>query len=202
MWSPFCGARTTAARRTINFGVVDAIAGELQCCRSLTREAMHAHAAALLVPAGGEPPSAEEDRRVFTFTPRRRAARGTRLRDRDRSSATQPMHSSTRRSGSWPRRTTGSSAASTAANMPAPPPSPASDALADACVRSNRITTEVDARARRIAGLSLGGASVAASALWAEPHLGLLGLMANASLLIFARLLQPMRLCLPRRVGD
>ena len=86
--------------------------------------------------------------------------------------------------------------------MPAPPPSPASDALADACVRSNRITTEVDARARRIAGLSLGGASVAASALWAEPHLGLLGLMANASLLIFARLLPPMRLCLPRRVGD
>ena len=28
MWSPFCGARTAAARRTINFRADDAIAGE------------------------------------------------------------------------------------------------------------------------------------------------------------------------------
>ena len=66
-----------------------------------------------------------------------------------------------------------------------PPPSPASDALANLCVRESRITTEADARARRIAGLSLGSVTLAASALWSDPNLGFLGLLANASMFGF-----------------
>lgn len=56
-----------------------------------------------------------------------------------------------------------------------------SDELAEACVRANKITTERDARFRRVAGASLGAATVAAVACVNTPHLGLLALSLDGS---------------------
>lgn len=55
------------------------------------------------------------------------------------------------------------------------------DALAAACVRENRITTQRDARFRRVAGVSLGSLTLTTVACARQPHLGVVGLLFNAS---------------------
>jgi len=64
---------------------------------------------------------------------------------------------------------------------PLSPTSPASEALAEACVRENRITTHRDARFRRIAGASLGAVALLASTAVQDPHYGVLSVAFTAS---------------------
>ena len=67
---------------------------------------------------------------------------------------------------------------------PLSPTSPAS-ALAEACVRDNRITTHRDARFRRIAGASLGTITLLTSSALQDPHYGLVSIACTAGSYVF-----------------
>ena len=57
----------------------------------------------------------------------------------------------------------------------------ASDAIDDACVRENRISTHLDAKFRRVAGLSLGAVTLGTAFAVTEPPLGVTSLTLNAA---------------------
>ena len=59
--------------------------------------------------------------------------------------------------------------------------SPGASELMEASVRESRIISHRDARFRRLAGLSLGAATLAATGFMREPHLGAAALSFSAA---------------------
>ena len=60
-----------------------------------------------------------------------------------------------------------------------------SDELAETCVRESRITTQRDARFRRVAGLALGATTLTAASTAREPHLGAVAVALNTATYVF-----------------